>query len=131
MNYYIAIEPKDAENPDYGAMIPDFEGCTAQAKTMEKLMTDIAGAGEQWAKIAWENNIPIPEPSDYETLKKNHPDLDSFVLGVIDLNLKKFQTRAERINITLPGNVLKRLDRLAKDAGETRSGYIAKLVKEA
>ena len=33
----------------------------------------------------------------------------------------------ERVNITLPRRVLRRLDRKAKEAGETRSGYIARM----
>ena len=32
----------------------------------------------------------------------------------------------ERVNITLPRRVLRRLDEEARAAGETRSGYIAK-----
>ena len=34
--------------------------------------------------------------------------------------------KAERINITLPSRVLRRIDQAAKAAGETRSGYIAR-----
>jgi hypothetical protein len=33
----------------------------------------------------------------------------------------------ERVNITLPRRVLRRLENEARAAGETRSGYIAKL----
>lgn len=33
----------------------------------------------------------------------------------------------ERVNITLPRRILRRLDDEARAAGETRSGYIAKL----
>jgi metal-responsive CopG/Arc/MetJ family transcriptional regulator len=35
--------------------------------------------------------------------------------------------RIERVNITIPRRVLYRLDQRAKAAGETRSGYIARL----
>ena len=121
MKYYIAIEPKDANNEDYGAMLLDFEGCTAQSETLDKLLVDIAEAGEEWAKVASENNIDIPQPSDIETLKTKYPNLD-------DLDLSKLTDKVERINITLSSKVLRRLDRLAQSIGETRSGYIAKLV---
>ena len=33
----------------------------------------------------------------------------------------------ERVNVTLPRRVLARLDAQARAAGETRSGYLAKL----
>lgn len=55
-------------------------------------------------------------------------NLDDFVLGVVDLDLSKLTDKVERINITLSSKVLRRLDRLAQSIGETRSGYIAKLV---
>ena len=128
MKYYIAIEPKDANNEDYGAMLLDFDGCTAQSETLDKLLIDIAEAGEEWEKVANENNIDIPQPSDIETLKTKYPNLDDFVLGVVDLDLSKLTDKVERINITLSSKVLRRLDRLAQSIGETRSGYIAKLV---
>ena len=37
----------------------------------------------------------------------------------------------ERVNITLPRRVLVRLDAKARKAGETRSGFIAKLAMAA
>jgi hypothetical protein len=37
----------------------------------------------------------------------------------------------DRVNITLPRRVLRRLDALAKANGETRSGYIAQLTLAA
>ena len=36
----------------------------------------------------------------------------------------------ERVNISLPRRVLHRLDALARDAGETRSGLIARMAIE-
>ena len=33
----------------------------------------------------------------------------------------------ERVNISLPRRVLRRLDSLARNAGETRSGFIARM----
>lgn len=104
IKYYIAIEPKDANNEDYGAMLLDFDGCTAQSETLDKLLIDIAEAGEEWAKVANENNIDIPQPSDIETLKTKYPNLDDFVLGVVDLgvvdlDLSKLIDKVERINI--------------------------------
>ena len=36
----------------------------------------------------------------------------------------------ERVNISLPRRVLRRLDALARNAGETRSGFIARMAIE-
>jgi metal-responsive CopG/Arc/MetJ family transcriptional regulator len=39
--------------------------------------------------------------------------------------------KLERVNISLPRRVLHRLDARARDAGETRSGFIALMVVES
>ena len=53
---------------------------------------------------------------------------ESSAFGVIVPDL--FADTTERVNITLPRRVLKRLDALACAAGESRSGYIAQLTVE-
>ena len=134
MKYYIAIEPKDANNEDYGAMLLDFDGCTAQSETLDKLLIDIAEAGEEWAKVANENNIDIPQPSDIETLKTKYPNLDDFVLGVVDLDLSKLTDKVEHaswFDIVLyeeKGNVV---DFVLDNGEETIKFSIKKTLKEA
>ena len=45
---------------------------------------------------------------------------------MITLDAALLDDTTERVNITLPRRVLKRLDALARAAGESRSGYIAR-----
>lgn len=47
--------------------------------------------------------------------------------AIAQVDPAKFDDTIERINITLPRRVLSKIDAAAKSAGETRSGYIAKL----
>jgi metal-responsive CopG/Arc/MetJ family transcriptional regulator len=49
------------------------------------------------------------------------------VFALVDIDPALLDDRAERIDITLPRRVLARLDAAARTAGETRSGYIARL----
>jgi len=46
--------------------------------------------------------------------------------GVVTVAIASLSDKAERINITLPSRVLRRIDQAAKNAGESRSGYIAR-----
>jgi hypothetical protein len=50
--------------------------------------------------------------------------------GVITFGVALLDDTTKRVNITLPRRVLKRLDALARTAGESRSGYIARLSLE-
>jgi metal-responsive CopG/Arc/MetJ family transcriptional regulator len=51
-------------------------------------------------------------------------------LGVITLDPALLDDTIERVNITLPHRVLRRLDAMARAAGESRSGYIVHLTLE-
>ena len=60
-----------------------------------------------------------------------NPDYKGWVFGSVDIDMSKISDKAERVNITLPKRVLRRLDNLAKESGDSRSGYIAHLVLSA
>ena len=51
--------------------------------------------------------------------------------SVVDIDLSKVGDKAEPINITIPRRILRRLDTLAQKSGDTRSGYIARMVMQA
>ena len=53
------------------------------------------------------------------------------MFGIITVDTALLDDTIERVNITLPRRVLKRLDAMAQAAGESRSGYIAHLTLEA
>jgi HicB_like antitoxin of bacterial toxin-antitoxin system len=46
-------------------------------------------------------------------------------LGLVTIDIASLPDKAERINITLP-RMLRRIDQAAKEAGESRSDYIAR-----
>ena len=53
-----------------------------------------------------------------------------WALGVVAVDPALLDDTIERVNITLPRRVLKRLDALARAAGESRSAFIAQLTLE-
>ena len=57
-------------------------------------------------------------------------DYAGWMFGIITLDAALLDDTIERVNITLPRRVLRRLDALAQAAGESRSGYIAHLTLE-
>jgi hypothetical protein len=69
----------------------------------------------------------IPQPSSVDAVRVDHPDLADWVWAVVSVDPARLDDKIERINITLPRRVLARLDAAARSAGETRSGYIARL----
>ena len=54
-----------------------------------------------------------------------------WVWAVVNVDLVQLSDKVERVNITLPARVLRRIDTAAKAAGESRSGFIARRVMAA
>ena len=71
----------------------------------------------------------IPAPTSLEALRIDG-DYSSWSFGVITLDAALIDDTTERVSIKLPRRVLKRLDALARAAGESRSGSIARMSLE-
>lgn len=92
-------------------------------------MSGAEEAAAAWIDAALDAGESIPAPSGLEALRTN-PEYAGWLIGVITLDPALLDDTIERVNITLPRRVLRRLDALAQAAGESRSGYIAHLTLE-
>ena len=128
MRYPIAIEPGHATQA-FGIVVPDLPGCFSAGDTLDEAMSGVEEAAAAWIDATLDQGGAIPAPSSLETLRER-PDFAGWTLGVMTLDPSLFDDTTERINITLPRRVLKRLDALARQAGASRSGYIARLTLE-
>ena len=118
---YIAYLHKD-KGSDFGVSFPDFPGCITAGKTLdearrmaaEALGLHIAGMGEDGEEI--------PAPSTLDALAK-----DSARKGAVAFLVHVDPEAAERtvrINITAREKQLEEIDKLANQAGLTRSAYM-------
>jgi predicted RNase H-like HicB family nuclease len=126
MRSYIGIIHKDAGS-DFGVSFPDFPGVItagtdlddARAMAEEALALHIEGLAE--------DGEAIPEPS---TLDEVMSDPNNRTGVAILVSVKAEQPKAVRVNITLPEDVLERIDSYAEAHGFTRSGLLAQAVKK-
>jgi predicted RNase H-like HicB family nuclease len=128
MRYPIAIEP-GTDATAFGVIVPDLPGCFSAGDTLDEALAGAEEAAAAWVDAALDAGNAIPQPSPLDVLR-DRPDFAGWTFGVITLDPALLDDTTERVNITLPRRVLKRLDALAKAAGETRSGYIAQLTLE-
>ena len=132
MRYPIAIEP-GSDTAAFGVVVPDLPGCFSAGDSLDEALAGAEEAAAAWIDTALDAGQAIPAPRPVEAIRQD-PAYAGWLFGVITLDPALLDDTTERVNITLPRRVLKRLDALARDAGETRSGYIAKLtvgIKEA
>ena len=128
MRYPIAIEPGN-DAVAFGVVVPDLPGCLSAGDTLDEAMAGAEEAAAAWIDATLDAGNPIPAPSSLDAIRQN-PEFAGWTLGVITLDPALLDDTIERVNITLPRRVLKRLDALARAAGESRSGYIAHLTLE-
>jgi len=96
---------------------------------LDEAMSAAEEAAAAWVDAALDAGQAIPPPTSLEAIRRQ-PDFAGWTFGVITLDPTLLDDTTERVNITLPRRVLKRLDALARAAGESRSGYIAQLTLE-
>jgi predicted RNase H-like HicB family nuclease len=128
MRYPVAIE-LGTDTTAFGVIVPDLPGCFSAGDTLDEAMAGAEEAAATWINAALDSEQAIPAPSNLEAVR-NNADYTGWTLGIITLDPALLDDTSERVNITLPRRVLRRLDALASAAGESRSGYIAHLTLE-
>jgi predicted RNase H-like HicB family nuclease len=125
MRYPIAIEA-GTEQTAFGIVVPDLPGCFSAGDTLDEALLNAEQAAAAWIETALDSGNSVPTPSTLDILRRN-PDYAGWAFGVITVDPAWLDDTIERVNITLPRRVLKRLDAIAEAAGATRSGTIAQL----
>ena len=129
MKYPIAIELGD-ETHAFGVVVPDLPGCYSAGDTLDEAIDNAKEAIELWLETVIDDNGAVPEPGSISQHQAN-AQYAGWVWAVVPIDLAALSDKAERVNITLPARVLRRIDAAAKEAGESRSGYIARRVMGA
>ncbi|ACI52414.1 protein of unknown function UPF0150 [Gluconacetobacter diazotrophicus PA1 5] len=131
MRYPIVIE-RGSDAEAYGVVVPDLPGCFSAGDTFDEAVSNASEAIALWVEDAIDNGQSIPRPSSLDGLRASLEwSGPEWIWGFASVDPTLFDDTSERVNITLPRRVLARLDSRAKDAGETRSGFIAKLALSA
>ena len=125
MRYPIAIEPT-TETTAFGVVVPDLPGCFSAGDSLDEAMINAEEAAAAWIDATLDAGNVVPAPSSLAALHGD-PAYSGWTFGVITVDPALLDDTVERVNITLPRRVLKRLDARARAAGESRSGFIASL----
>jgi len=102
--------------------VPDLPDCFSAGDTLDEALE----AAAAWVDAALDRGMPVPPASSLEAIR-NLRGYKGWTVRLIDLEDTFFDDTVERVNITLPRRVLRRLDDMARTAGQSRSGLIARL----
>lgn len=125
MRYPILIE-EGTDTAAFGVVVPDLPGCFSAGDTLDEAVEAAKEAAAAWIDTALDDGTPVPGPSTLDEARRLR-GYTGWAVGVIDIEDALFDDTIERINITLPRRVLRRLDDMARSAGQSRSGLVARL----
>lgn len=133
---YLAFIEVDKDGSASG-WFPDVPGCTFAGDTPQEAYIEAKSALDAHFELLAEKclDIPLPHPEaawGYHRANDPityHSELYSLF---VDINMDKFDGRAERINITLPHRLLERIDTAVKQHSEygSRSAFIAEAARK-
>jgi predicted RNase H-like HicB family nuclease len=129
MKFTIAIEP-GTKKAAFGVVVPDLPGCFSAGDTVEEAFDNVREAIEAHCEVLAEEGKTIPTLKPMSTWQKD-PEYRNWTWGIVDVPVDRFFGPAEKINITVPGRLLKQIDEFAKSHGQTRSAFLTKAALEA
>ena len=119
--YYAIFEKTDEAIEVY---FPDLRGCVTFGKTMEEAFEMAADVLAGWLQESEPEFIK--EPSDFETIKSHYLNKDVFIMRIpVDERIKRMYEKKQRLNISIPASIVKKIDLAAKERGVNRSEFIA------
>ena len=121
MRYPIFIE-KDSTS-DYGVVVPDIPGCFSAGATLEEALINAEEAILTHVEGLIIDHETIPIPSTIDSLKDQYTGEKSY-WALVQVDLTKLSDRTKRINISVPENLLTKIDAYASREGESRSGLL-------
>jgi predicted RNase H-like HicB family nuclease len=129
MRYPVVIEP-GTESTAHGVVVPDLPGCFSAGDDLEEALIHAEQAIAAWIDAALDAGQDIPVPTPIDLLRARHKPWRHWIWALVQVDPSVLDDTVERVNISLPRRVLRRLDALASDRGETRSGFIARMALE-
>ena len=115
---YIAIIQKEPGS-DYGVSFPDFPGCVTAGTSIDEAKDLAQEALLFHVEGMLEDGEALPEPSRLEEIMA-----DPAFLGGLAFLVPVPDTRAVRINISVPELALRKIDAAAKKRGLSRSAFL-------
>jgi predicted RNase H-like HicB family nuclease len=127
MRQYIGLIHKEAAS-DYGVSFPDFPGVVTAGKDLDDARAMAEEALSLHIDGLVDDGEAVPEASSLEDVMAcpEHRDGVAILIAV-----KTEAPKTVRVNVTLPAEVLERIDRFTESRSYTRSGFLARAAQRA
>lgn len=124
MQYPIAIEWGD-ENTAIGIQVPDIPGAVTAGDTFEEAYNAAIEVAHIMLEEIASNGEPVPMPSS-SFIHRQNPEFADMGWGMLEIDISPYLGKTEKVNVTLPGFVIQRIDRYVRDHRiKSRSSFLA------
>jgi predicted RNase H-like HicB family nuclease len=128
MANFIAVVHKDPKS-DFGVSFPDFPGCITAGSSIDEAKDMAHEALSLHIKGMLEDGEKIPPPSKLEDIMAD-PDY-SDATAILVVTVSETKPRSVRVNITVPEDMLRKIDAVAKKRGMSRSSFLVHAAQNA
>jgi predicted RNase H-like HicB family nuclease len=129
MEFPIAVHKDDGSV--YGVTVPDIPGVHSWGDTIDEAIRNAREAivGHVLTLAELGEDVRFACSTVEELLGKK--EFEGAVWALVEVDLSKLDARPERINVSLPRFVLRKIDAYVEARHETRSGFLARAALEA
>ena len=113
MRYPVALHTDDGKS--FGVTVPDIPGCFSAGESEDEALDNAREAILGHLELLAEAGEEIPSALSISEHRHN-PDLEGAIWGFVEVDVTPFLGKAEKINITVPSLVLRRIDQNARQA---------------
>lgn len=125
--YYVAVLRKEPDS-DWGVDFPDVPGCISAGATHQEALIAAKEALQGHLDVLHDLGERIPEPlTDPNAAIARYEPGEQTAVALIEAQPP---AKTIRVNITIQDRLWARVGEMAKAHGTTRSGMIARLVRE-
>jgi len=128
MRFAVVLHTDDGVS--FGVTVPDLPGCFSAGDTLDDALDSAREAIDLHLKGMTDDGESVPSPLPL-SVHRDNPDYADGIWAVVDIDVSRYEGKAEKINITLPRNLIHRIDDFAKSRGLSRSGFLAESARQA
>lgn len=119
-----------AESGTFSGFVPDLEGCYFAGDTIDDAIADAHAAIDGYLDYRSEKGRDVPVARTIND-HKDDKDCRGGIWAIVDIDTAKYDGKAVKLNITLPHNLLSRIDAYVTSNRDysSRSGFLAELAR--
>ncbi len=131
INYPVAIFKDEGMN-NYGALVPDVDGCFPLGDTIDETIANSQALIFDHIETMLELDMPFEfTTSSIEELRNDPEYNEALMWAIVSVDESKLSTKQVRFNVSWNECLLHKVDDYIAKTHDTRSGFLAKAVLQA